>query len=170
MGLLYNNGWNVTPLQQKYLFLTSNLSALTAYYAYKNKLSPHLYLPIGAIWVTSIIYWINPLQHGWQKTLDICTSHLAITYYCGALCITAPPYWWVSVCGIMGSAVLFRWKSLEYYQKILDEHDSTCPNEQAGIYHSEHKNWLSWKCALYHSGIHIFTNMVAGLSIYSYTL
>ena len=77
--VLYNNGWNITKYQQKFLFATCNITGLTSYYAYISNCPPSMSYPIYAVWIASNLYWINP-TNGWRCKLDMTVAHVCIPF------------------------------------------------------------------------------------------
>jgi hypothetical protein len=167
--MIYKNGWNVSYFQQKFLFFTANLTAISSFIAHS--LSSHISqkIPIYSIWIASLLYWHNPLQN-WRRNLDIYVSHFGISFYILCLIYYKPKFWLLSCFGIGFSAFIFRHLSLKCSNELEKIHNYSCENENNGIYFCPKKHILSWKSVLYHSGIHVFTNLFASLSLYFYTL
>jgi hypothetical protein len=165
--MIYKNGWTVNKFQQRYLFLTCNLTAITSLFATYMKVKPIQYVPIYSIWVTSILYWWNPTQ-GWRRTLDVIISHTCIGFFTTCLLYYRPKNWLPCAAGIAASSYFFRTWSLDHFEKLKQIHNYDCPLESEGIYTCPIKSNHSWKSVLHHSGIHIFTNLAAGVAIYFY--
>lgn len=167
--MIYKNGWTVNKFQQQYLFLTCNLVGFTSLYSSYLKVGLTKSLPIYSIWVTSVLYWWDPVQ-GWRKDLDVFISHTCIGFYTACLFYFRPKHWLPCAAGIGLSSVFFRSLSLHYFEKLKQIHNNDCPNESEGIYHCPVKNDYSWKSVVYHSGIHVFTNLACAVSLYFYGL
>lgn len=166
--MIYKNGWCVNKFQQKYLFFTCNLTGITSVFAsHILKVSPLQYIPIYSIWITSILYWWDPVSN-WRRTLDVFVSHASIGFFSLSLLYFRPKYWLHCFAGITLSSVLFRTLSLQCSDELATLHDENCPLEAEGVYSCPTKNSLSWKSVLHHSGIHIFTNLAAFISLFFY--
>ena len=105
--IIYNNGWNITKFQQKFLLASCNITGLTSYYVYKLNSPKRIAYPIYAVWIASNLYWINPIDN-WRRKVDMLLVHSGIPFLsiCGV--IYKPPYWYLTSLSISGSAVLFR--------------------------------------------------------------
>lgn len=165
--IIYKNGWTVNKFQRQYLFATCNLTCFTSLLASYMKVGLVKSLPIYSIWFTSILYWWDPVE-GWRRDLDVWVSHSCIGFYTLCLGYYRPRNWLPCALGIGLSSLLFRTLSMYYYNKLALLHDNTCSLESEGIYNCPFKNDYSWKSVLYHSGIHIFTNLICGVSLYYY--
>ena len=95
-------------------------------------------------------------------------SHTCIGFYSLCLLYNRPKNWLPSVAAILSSAMLFRTLSLQSSDKLETLHDVNCPLEAEGLYSCPVKYSLLWKSVLYHSGIHIFTNIAVLFSLISY--
>ncbi len=167
--MIYKNGWTVNKVQQKLLFITCNITALTSYYVYKNNLPNYVAYPIYAVWLSSNLYWYNPLDN-WRRKVDMITAHFCIPFLSLCGIIYKPSYWYLTSLGICSSAVIFRTISVYYYNLLEQLHNNKDKKERRGIYNCPIKNSYSWKSTLAHTGIHIFTNLFAALAAYTYTI
>lgn len=167
--VIYKNGWNVNKWQQRFLFATCNITALTSYYVYKNNSPKYVSYPIYAVWIASNLYWYNPLD-GWRRKVDMAVAHFCIPFLSICGIIYKPPYWYLTSLGICGTAGIFRVISMYYYNLLEKLHDKTNSNDEEGIYYCPTKCNYSWKSTLAHSGIHIFTNLFVALTAYTYSI
>lgn len=166
--ILYNNGCNITKYQQKFLYATCNITALTSYYVYTIGSPKHVSYPIYAVLLSSNLYWCNPLDD-WRRKFDVLVVHFCIPFIAICNVIYQPPYWYLSSLAICGSAGIFRKISI-YYSDLLEKlHNKEDELEKEGVYFCPVKNDYSWKSVLAHSGIYFFANLFAGLIAYSYT-
>lgn len=167
--VIYNNGWNVTKFQQRFLYATCNITALTSYYVYKIGSPKYVAYPIYAVWIASNLYWINPIDN-WRRKVDMIVAHCCIPFLSICGIIYRPPYWYLTSLGICGSAGIFRTISMYYYNLLESLHNEKDEFEKDGTYFCPMKNDFSWKSALGHSGIHLFTNLFAALAAYTYSI
>jgi hypothetical protein len=56
------------------------LSIPSAIYAYSHPETVHLAAIPTSVWLTSIIYWRNPVRNSWRRTLDMAVVFSGATY------------------------------------------------------------------------------------------
>lgn len=165
--MIYTNGWNVNKLQQKFLLATCNITGISSIYAYNSNIPNYIAYPIYAVWIASNLYWIKPIDN-WRRKLDIFTAYFGVSWLSICGLIYKPPYWYFTNLMIGGSGLICKIIST-YYSNLLEEiHDKNNKLENEGIYYCPIKNSYSWKSAIAHSGIHLFSNIGVLSLIYTY--
>ncbi len=61
------------------IYRTSFLSIISALYAYKRRHYDLICVP-GGVFITSIIYWSNPIRNNWRRKLDMSYVFCALVY------------------------------------------------------------------------------------------
>ena len=138
--------------QSAFLYATSYFSLVAfAYALYREHYS--LSIVPAAVFVTSIMYWSNPLLDCYERYIDIVCVQCALFYqlYRARNAEYLKEYIAVTVAGVLSFTVgycLFRfWNVLE-------------------IEEVEERSWKMWIVAYFHSGVHIFGNL-ANMILYS---
>ncbi len=49
-------------------------------YAYSNPASTHLAIIPASVWVTSLLYWRDPVRDSWRRKLDMTTVFTGVSY------------------------------------------------------------------------------------------
>lgn len=167
--VLYTNGYNVSSLHQRFLWVTCNITGLTSCYAYSIGAPAIVSYPLYAVWVASNLYWCHP-TNGWRKQLDMLVAHIGIPFLSIGAIVYKPPYWRITSMGVTGCAVLFRAISMHYYDQLIQIHDKEDAMEKEGVYVCSFKNACAWKSTLAHSAIHLFSNLFSAWLAYSYIM
>lgn len=56
------------------------LSIPSAIYAYSHPATAHLAAIPASVWLTSLLYWRNPVRNSWRRTLDMAVVFSGATY------------------------------------------------------------------------------------------
>ena len=98
------------PALSRWLWYSSWMFLGTAIMAYAHG-QMHLYIGPAAVWVTSILYWWNPVE-GWRRTLDRVVAATAISWH--ALCALTHPRGLLHII-MMGSGIIMYYIGWSVY-------------------------------------------------------
>jgi hypothetical protein len=162
----FKDGRIVNKDQGRVLFITCNLTLITAIYAFYKRIYLIPTLCILFIWITSILYWHHPINN-WRRYLDIYGTHLSIAIYILCLFLYKPLYWFETIIAVVVFGMSLRNASFYYSDKYWETRRSNPDVNDDG---NNRDNPFLWISTLFHSLLHITINTIGLFSIHNYHL